>query len=211
MSRFGNPELLKQKYGNLENKEVNKELLYKKADFVKQKKHELKINLPSHPALILPSQKVTEQMEINPVDKITINSYKHNLLNFIDTSKLIESRPGFKGKSYFLDELKHLSRLLNIFKNEKNKGFFINAIENEIKNEFDDNLNLVGDIKELSLDDIKKYKKIEKLFIKHHIAEPTKTDLLSRIKMTIKKYYTSDELVQQIINEIEKEWKPIKK
>lgn len=210
-TRFGNPELLKKKYGDLKKKEADKAILYERAHPVKVKKQELKITLPSEPSLILPSVKVVEEVEINPVDTITTDTFKHNLLNFIDTSKLVEGRPGFKAKSYFLKELQHLAKLLGIFKNEKNKIYFIEGIQKELKEAFGEEPNLIGDIKELSIDDIKKYKPVEKLFIKHHIAEPTKTDLLGTIKRTIKQYYTSDELVQQVINEIEKEWKPTPK
>lgn len=204
--KFGNPELLKKKYGDLKKTEINKDVLYERANPVRVKKQELKITLPSQPSLILPSIKIEEE-EINPIDTVTTDTYKHNLLNFIDTDKLVEGRPGFKAKSYFLKELQHLAKLLNIFKNEKNKIYFIEKIQHEIEEAFGEEQNLIADIKELTIDEIKKYKPIEKLFIKHHIAEPTKTDLLSNIKRTIKQYYTSDELVQQVINEIEKEWK----
>jgi hypothetical protein len=209
MSKFGNPKLLKEKYGELSSQNDNK-IIYEKAKQTTKIKQELKITLPDKPSLILPSIKITEEIEINPIDKTTTDSYKNNLLNYIDVSKLSEGRPGFKSKSYFLSDLIHLSKLLGLFKNEKNKGYFIEKIKDEIKNNIGDT-NLVGDIKELSNDDVKNFKNFQNLFKKYHISEPANTKILNNIKSTIKKYYTSDDLVQEVINVLEKEWKPVKK
>jgi hypothetical protein len=209
MSKFGNPKLLKEKYGELSTQKDNK-IIHEKAKQITKIKQELKITLPDKPSLILPSIKVFEEIEINPIDKSTTDSYKHNLLNYIDVSKLNEGRPGFKSKSYFLSDLIHFSKMLGIFKNEKGKGYFIEKIKDEIKNNIGE-INLVGDIKELSNDDVKDFKNIQNLFNKHYIAQPDYTKLLNNIKSTIKKFYTSDAIVQEVINVLEKEWKPVKK
>jgi hypothetical protein len=209
-ARFGNAKLLEQKYGKLsENKPMKYEksaAINKNATFNKI----LKITLPLEPSLAIVSEPMEMIKEVGSTKEITIDNYRHHLLNFIDISKLIEGRPGFKSKSYFLEDLKHLSRLLGIFKNEKNKGYFIEKIQDEIKKEFGQEPNLVSDIKNLSEEDLKNMKIIQQLFTKHRIVEPTKTDLLSKVKYIIKKYYTSTELTQQVINVIEKEWMPVK-
>ncbi len=204
-ARYGNPDILKKKYGQHEpsKKKINMEKTSPtnpKATF-----NGFKITLPSEPSLIVESKRI-EDTVIAPTKQMSVDNYKNNLLNFIDTSKLIEGRPGFKSKSYFLEDLKHYAKLLNIFKNEKPKSYFIEKINEEIVKSFGDKPNLVADIKAMTIDEIKIIKNMENLFIKHHIAEPTKTDLLKNIKYTIKNYRTSNELVQQVINVIEQEW-----
>lgn len=206
-ARFGNPELLKKKYGNLQPPSTSK--IIKKSTPINVNATfnimPLKITLPSEPSLATQSKMLIEETKINvqPID-----NQKYNLLNFIDTSKLIEGRPGFKAKSYFLKELQHLAKKLDLFKNEKSKPYFIEQISEAIKQAFGNEPNLIADIKNLTVEEVKKIKNIELLFTKHHITEPTKTELLNKIKVTIKKFYTSDDvLIQQIVNTIENEWK----
>lgn len=205
-SKFGNPDILKNKYGELN--VVSKPKNIKKSQPINPKaifnKESLKITLPSEPSL---TTHIIIFEEENKIISNVTDYQKYHILNFIDTSKLIEGRPGFKSKSYFLEELKYLAKILKIYKNEKPKSYFIEAIKKEINDEFGEEPNLIADIKKLTLDDVKKIKNIEQLFIKHNIAEPTKTTVINNIKNTIKKYYTSDTLVNQIINSIENEWK----
>ena len=72
--------------------------------------------------------------------------------------------------------------------------------------------NLIADIKNLTNDQAKQIKNVKKLFDQHDISEPTKTELLNKIKATIKEYRTTDDMVNIIIEVIEREWlKPPKK
>lgn len=206
-ARFGNPDLLKKKYGSLiqpsstniikKTTPINVNATFNIAP--------LKITLPTEPHLMTQTLITDEETKITLT---TINNQKYNLLNFIDVSKLIEGRPGFKAKSYFLKELQHLAKKLDLFKNEKSKPYFIEKISEEIKKSFGDEPNLIADIRNLTIEEVKKIKNIELLFTKHHITEPTKSELINKIKATIKKFYTSDAvLIQEIINTIENEWK----
>jgi hypothetical protein len=206
-ARFGYPELLKKKYGTLITPSTSN--IIKKSTPVNVNATfnitPLKITLPSEPSLATQSKILTEETKINVK---SVDNYKYNLLNFIDTSKLIEGRPGFKSKSYYLKELQLLAKKLDLFKNENPKSYFITQIGEAIKQAFGGEPNLIADIKKLTVEEVKKIRNIELLFTKHHITEPTKTELLNKIKVTIKKFYTSDDvLIQQIINTIENEWK----
>jgi len=214
-TRYGNPEVIKKKYATDITTKSNKKFNLTKANPVNKEasynKPTLKITLPSEPSLRVTHIPLEKEIEMIPTTTLSTDTYKYNLLNFIDIVKLIEGRPGFKGKSYFLEDLKHLATLLNLFKNEKPKRYFIDVIIEEMTNAFGKEPNLIADVKMLKVDEIKKIKYIENLFTKHHISEPTKTNVINNIKMIIKKYYTSDDLIRQVINQIENEWKPQKK
>lgn len=198
--KFGNVKTLKQKYGEYEYHPQTYQMI--KAEPVYQYS-DVKITFPTEPHLLMMKEKIIEKVETITT---TIDYKKINLLNFIDMDKLIEARPG-KVKAYYLDDLKNISKLLNVFKNDRPKSYFIEQITEQMNTMFGNNPNLIKDLKNLDTKDINV---IASLFDKHYISEPTKTDVLSRIKITINKYFNNTDLTNQIIKTIESEWMIIK-
>ncbi|HSW76898.1 MAG TPA: hypothetical protein VLG50_07620 [Candidatus Saccharimonadales bacterium] len=176
------------------------------------------ITLPHEPHLL--QQPITIQPVVQPVSVqhvvqqqptiISKEDHRLDLLNFIDIDKLTEGRSG-KNKSYFLNDLKELAKKLNLFKNQTAKQYFVNEIKNALIHTFDRDPNLIADIKKLDDQKIKHLKTIEELFVKHHISKSTTTSLLFKIKSTLKKFSTSTQLQDHVIETIENEWKPVKK
>ena len=210
MYKLGDPEKLSKKYGvytplTSSKTFVKKTGVNKNATFNQM----TKITLPLEPTTLITN---VEEPSVTAVKEHNIKgNTKLDLLNFIDITKLKENRSGFKIKSYFLDDLKNLARLLDIFKNEKGKLYFLEKIKEEMDKVFNEDNNLIGDIRELSNDEAKQIKNMTKLFNKHDISEPTKTELLNKIKETIKEYRTSDDMVNIIIEVIERQWVEHKK
>src|SRR5687768_172558 len=128
MYKLGDREQLSKKYGNINTKpvatarsqrQIKKTAVNQNASFNQM----TKITLPLEPSTLI---KNMEEPTVTVVKEHNIKgSTKLDLLNFIDLTKLKENRSGFKIKSYALEDLKHLGRLLEIFKNERPKSYFL--------------------------------------------------------------------------------------
>ena len=203
--KLGDAARLSKKYGNYTpitpTKTITKKIgVNKNATFNQM----VKITLPLEPSTLITN---TEQPTVTVVKEHNVKgSTKLDLLNFIDITKLKENRSGFKIKSYALDDLKNLARLLEVFKNDKPKLYFLDKVREEMDKVFNNDNNLIADIRLLNNDEAKQIKNIVKLFDKHDISEPTKTELLKKIKETIKAYRTTDDMVNIIIEVIERQW-----
>lgn len=205
--KLGDPTQLTKKYGVYKPAQnVQKTAFVKKTGVNKNATFNVndKITLPLEPSTLIVNN---EQPTINIVKETNVKgNTRLDLLNFIDIAKLKENRSGFKIKSYDLKSLSHLARLLDIFKNEKPKLYFLEKIKEEMDKVFNNDNNLIADIKELSNDQAKQIKNITKIFNKHDISEPTKTELLYKINILIKDYRTTDDMVNIIIDLIEHQW-----
>lgn len=178
-------------------------MLNKSAIF--NQKQELKITLPTSPS-VKKKPIVKKQIQIKVNKSLEVKNDINDFLNFVDESKLYPGRPKFNVESYFLDDLKNLSRKLGFYKNVESKKYFVDKIKNEYEKYFHNQNNLIEDIKKLNKNEIRQFNIINILFNKHNISQFYKDKLLPSIKQLIKDYSTSEDLHKIIIYEIEKTW-----
>lgn len=232
--RFGNEEALRTQWGPLRQNEstiiknktrpVNPKASFNTKSTLVTNRIVTTITLPTAPALRMPARidiipvpspngeiETKEVLAINDKLKHAQEDQKLDLMNFIDVDKLHAGRTTTKNASYKLNAIIKLVKELNLFKNNKNKEYFIDVLKEELNKTFHQEKNLVGDLKALDDDDIRDIQIIKNLFKKQFISQKVTDDLLIKIKKTLKDYSTSTDLQNQVVNVIEKTWMPKEK
>ncbi len=192
---FGDPESLQKKYGPLKHASISFNVpsnpINVNASF--QKKDAF-ITFPLQPSFqVKPMETVTTTV-VQGEDKVL------ELLHFIDVDKLIEGRAGGKIKTYSLINLKTLSQRLKLPK-DQSKLINIENIKKEMVKSFGDQPNLIGQLKTKDFYTLTELKKM---------LSDINLDTTNRLLANLKKKHGNKIPVENIVQELELEWLPIK-
>lgn len=165
------------------------------------------ITLPTEPAVTISNKNKELNVQSNIIVQEDTKEIKHNvldLLQFINSSKLLTQKKSKHIDVYELSDLKKFASLVNINYNNVKKEQLIAAIKNKIKEDIG-GPNLIDDLRELNPKLAIKtlYKHIEVLFDKHEISESKKQAILATIKDQLK---LQVDPVKYVIHVLENEW-----
>jgi uncharacterized protein YdiU (UPF0061 family) len=170
-------------------------------------KKPLKITLPLTPTtLIKNTNKKPVEIEKNIIVKqenLVVKNSITDLLNFIDVDKLVDTKSSRYSDTYELKDLKNLAKDLGMSYNNINKKALIDKIKDLLNKTFNNQPNLIGDLKAL---ETLTPTNIEQLLITHRISRD-KAHMINTEVSTILKRKDDVEKLKSIVRLLEMEWK----